>query len=175
MLSWMRWLTSWFWNIVNSGSTGGGFLVWFSDNWKSLTVFLIVVGLVVDWLVWLFRWRPYWLWLRKRQIIYEEVPVRKKAHSRTEDEVYAEDESAQSSSDAEPAYSESSYSEPAAPAPQDDLTEWDSTEDPYSPTDAFSASDDVPQQPAKKVVLNHSRPALGERMNFSDVDDGQQN
>ena len=34
---------------------------------------LIIVGLVVDWLIWMIRWRPYWLWLRKRQIIYEEV------------------------------------------------------------------------------------------------------
>ncbi len=167
MLSWMRWLTSWFWNIVNSGGMSGGFLVWFSDNWKSLTVFLIVVGLVVDWLVWLFRWRPYWLWLRKRQIIYEEVPVHKKARPRPEEE-YADDLPEEDFSDAASAPCEDSI-----PAPQDDLAEWDSLDDPYSQTDAPSASDDAPQDTAKKVVLNHSRPALGERMNFSDVDDGQ--
>jgi len=164
MLSWMRWLTGWFWNIVNSDSTGGGFLVWFSDNWKSLTVFLIVVGLVVDWLVWLFRWRPYWLWLRKRQIIYEEVPVRKKAHPSVEDDPYAEDDTDRL---------DSSDSEAPDSVPQDDLTEWDIADDPYSPTDASPASDDIPQEAAKKVVLNHSRPVLGERMNLSDVDDRQ--
>ena len=174
MLSWMRWLTSWFWNIINSGGMSGGFLAWFADNWKSLTVFLIVVGLVVDWLVWLIRWRPYWLWLRKRQIIYEEVPVRKKPRPRTEDEYYA-DESDEAYS--EDSYSEEAYSEEAreeTPAePSDALSEWDSFEDPYSQTDAPSASDDVPQESAKKVVLNHARPILGERMNFSDVDEGQ--
>ncbi len=118
MLSWMRWLTSWFWNIVNAGSTGGGFLAWFSANWKSLTVFLIVVGLVVDWLVWLFRWRPYWLWLRKRQIIYEEVPVRKKARPRVEEE-FPEDEDTEEDFfpsktedfSSEPTYSDASSSE----------------------------------------------------------------
>ena len=47
MLSWMRWLTSWFWNIVNSeGISGGGFLQWFSNNWISLAIFLIIVGAI---------------------------------------------------------------------------------------------------------------------------------
>ena len=82
MLSWMRWLTGWFWDIANSGGTGGGFLSWFSDHWLGLAVFLIIAGVIVDWLIWMIRWRPYWLWLRKRQIIYGEVPVRKKTASR---------------------------------------------------------------------------------------------
>ena len=41
MLSWMRWLTSWFWSIANSEGTGGGFLSWFSDHWLSLAIFLM--------------------------------------------------------------------------------------------------------------------------------------
>lgn len=136
MLSWMRWLTSWFWSIANSEGTGGGFLSWFSDHWVSLAVFLIIVGAIVDWLVWMVRWRPYWLWLRKRQIIYEEVPVRKKR---------ARKQKRSSGSSARPApgsfddfddpfaETEADPYAPVKPAPvQDDLAEWDSTEDPYA-------------------------------------------
>lgn len=72
LLSWMRLITSWVWNFFQA-DMGGGFLNWFADNWVHIALFLIVVGLVVDWLIWMIRWRPYWLWLRKRQIIYEEV------------------------------------------------------------------------------------------------------
>ena len=79
MLSWMRWVTGWFWGILNSGGMSGGFLNWFADNWLRIAILLIIAGVVVDWLVWMIRWRPHWLWFRKRQIIYEEVPVRKKS------------------------------------------------------------------------------------------------
>jgi len=205
MLSWMRWLTSWFWNIINSGSTGGGFWAWFADSWKSLAVFLIIIGFIVDWLVWMIRWRPYWLWLRKRQIIYEEVTVEKK-RPRPAKEDTAEYEDAQDECEQTQGESSEYGDEPAdeapqaAPSPEEDaLAEWDSTDDPYSQAgeiqagevqaeevqaeeiqagevraDEAAASEPCPPAvPAKKVVLNHSRPVLGERMNHTDVDNGQ--
>lgn len=133
MLSWMRWLTSWFWSITASGGTDGGFLRWFSDHWVSLAVFLIVVGVIVDWLIWMIRWRPYWLWLRKRQIIYEEVPVRKKpARKNTGKSPRPSADSFDDFDDpfAEP--DEDPYAPPKPAAPADDLAEWDSNEDPYA-------------------------------------------
>lgn len=181
MLSWMRWLTSWFWNILNAGGTSGGFLAWFSENWKSLTVFLIVVGLVVDWLVWMIRWRPYWLWLRKRQIIYEEVPVRKKkksvAPSEADEFTNAFDEF--EASEMPHASEEQDYAPlpTEAPLPMDEddlLSEWDSGDDPYAQS-VPSSPMPVSGEPVKKVNLNHARPILGERMGLSDVDDRKEN
>ena len=158
MLSWMRWLTSWFWNIVNSGGTGGGFLRWFADNWVSLTVFLIVAGVIVDWLVWMIRWRPYWLWLRKRQYIYEEVSVpSKKKRSRPARPAAGED--------FDDPFSEDDSDPYAHPAPADDMAEWDSAYDPYARPE--------PEETPKKIELKRSRPVLGERMKHSNVDDGQ--
>ncbi len=77
LLSWIRLVTSWVWDFFQA-DMAGGFLNWFSDNWKNIALALIIVGLVVDWLIWMIRWRPYWLWLRKRQIIYEEVETPRK-------------------------------------------------------------------------------------------------
>ena len=136
MLSWMRWLTSWFWNIANSEGTGGGFLLWFSEHWISLALFLIIAGVIIDWLIWMIRWRPYWLWLRKRQIIYEEVPIRKKkarkpAHTAEKvarpmpgslddfDDPFAEPD-------------EDPYAAVKPASSEDDLSEWDSSDDPYA-------------------------------------------
>jgi len=80
LLSWMRLITGWVWNFFQA-DMAGGFLSWFADNWLHIALVLIIIGLIVDWLIWMIRWRPYWLWLRKRQIIYEEVesPRRRKA------------------------------------------------------------------------------------------------
>jgi len=155
MLSWMRWLTSWFWNVVNSDGLSGGFLSWFSHNWVRLTVFLIVVGVIVDWLIWMIRWRPYWLWLRKRQIIYEEVQTPRKKRAPAKPARHADKEE-------DDPFAES-MSDPYARTPADDLAEWDSHDDPY-------ASENV----QKKVELGHSRPVvLRERMNRSNVDSRQ--
>lgn len=136
MLSWMRWLTGWFWNIANSGETGGGFLRWFSDHWVGLAVFLIVAGVIVDWLIWMIRWRPYWLWLRKRQIIYEDVPVRRKpAHNPSKKGGKSARRSQGGFDDFEDPFAETDEDpyKPAKPAsPADDIAEWDSTEDPYA-------------------------------------------
>lgn len=77
MLSWMRWLTNRFWGLLRGG-VPGGFLAWFSDNWLNLAASLIIAGLIADWLVWMLRWRPYWLWLHKKQIVYEDVDAKRR-------------------------------------------------------------------------------------------------
>jgi len=76
MLSWSRWLADMVWSALRTGGQGG-FLSWFSSNWIPLAALLIAVGVAADWLVWLVRWRPYWRWFNKRQIIYVDPSERK--------------------------------------------------------------------------------------------------
>lgn len=181
MLSWMRWLTSWFWNIVNSKGAGNGFTGWFADNWLGLAIFLIIVGAVVDWLVWMIRWRPYWLWLRKRQIIYEEVTVPKKRAKRSS----AQKEQTAAADDFDDPFASAQESDPYAPprsavVPTDDLSDWDSTNDPYARQDDVHTDYDprIYARPtlgdaSKASSARRTRPVFGERMNHSNVDGRQ--
>ncbi len=75
MLGWVRGFTDWIWNIINlgDGSAGRSFLGWFSENWLKLVVVLVIAGIVIDWLVWLVRWRPYWLWFGKKRRILDDT------------------------------------------------------------------------------------------------------
>ena len=85
MLGWARWLTDMMWNSINSTSARGGAVGWFGRNWPKIAIVMIVVGIVLDWLIWMIRWRPYWLWFRKRQIIYAdegETPLAEQAAAR---------------------------------------------------------------------------------------------
>ena len=68
MLSWLKGLASWFLKLFN---LSGGFspLKFLADNWKQLLIFFLIVGVVLDLLVWLIRWRPHWIWFRKKRII----------------------------------------------------------------------------------------------------------
>ncbi|MDO4739968.1 MAG: hypothetical protein Q4A66_04805 [Eubacteriales bacterium] len=83
MLGWIRGLTDWIWRLISlgDGSAGRSFLGWFSANWFRLVLVLVIVGVVVDWLVWLIRWRPYWLWFGKKRRVLDdtkEPPARAK-------------------------------------------------------------------------------------------------
>lgn len=94
MLGWARWLTDMVWGGFQSSPADGGFLVWFGRSWPFIFVVLVIAGIVIDWLVWMVRWRPYWLWFRKKQIIYAEegeIPLAEaeEERRRTEEEFSA--------------------------------------------------------------------------------------
>ncbi len=70
MLGWLKGLANWVLRLFNlAGSVSGSPLLWLSKNWLKLLIFFLVLGVVVDRLVWLIRWRPYWVWFRKERVI----------------------------------------------------------------------------------------------------------
>lgn len=77
MLGWMRSLAAAVANMFRSGSgaQSGGFSIveWFKGHWVGLLITLILLGVLADWVVWLLRWRPYWLWFKKRRIVLDDA------------------------------------------------------------------------------------------------------
>jgi len=69
MLGWLKALANWVLKLFNLAGSGGNPLLWLSENWLKLLIVLLVAGVVLDWLVWMIRWRPYWVWFRKKRII----------------------------------------------------------------------------------------------------------
>ncbi len=66
LLGWVRNAVQAVWNSISSGGSHG-FLTWLGDHWIWLVVFLCIAGFVLDYLVWIIRWRPYRLWRQKLQ------------------------------------------------------------------------------------------------------------
>ena len=70
MLGWLKGFANWVLRLFNlAGSVSGSPLLWLSQNWLKLLIFFLVLGFALDRLVWLIRWRPYWVWFRKERII----------------------------------------------------------------------------------------------------------
>ena len=70
MLGWLKGLANWVLRLFNlAGGTGGSPLLWLSQNWSKLLVFFLALGIILDILIWLIRWRPYWVWFRKERVI----------------------------------------------------------------------------------------------------------
>ena len=61
LFGWARSLIQQVWGSAASGRYSG-FFVWLGDHWVYLAVLLCVVGTVLDFAIWLVRWRPYLVW-----------------------------------------------------------------------------------------------------------------
>lgn len=68
MLGWLKGIAGWVLKLFN---LSGGFspLKFLADNWLELLVFFLAAGVAIDLLVWLIRWRPHWVWFRKKRVI----------------------------------------------------------------------------------------------------------
>lgn len=68
MLSWLKGLATWVLRLFNL-SSGMSPLKFLADNWLKLLVFFLILGVAMDLIVWLIRWRPHWVWFRKKRVI----------------------------------------------------------------------------------------------------------
>lgn len=81
MLSWIRALISNLWSLLNS-EDGGRLYQFLAKNWLHIVLALCLAGVLVDLIIYFFRWRPYYVWRSK---------LRRLRHPREEDEpVYEE-------------------------------------------------------------------------------------
>lgn len=75
-LGWIRWVANGvakqFQSNTSSTSSGASFMGWFGNHWLALLLTMIVAGVVIDWLVWMIRWRPYWVWFRKKRVLLDD-------------------------------------------------------------------------------------------------------
>lgn len=71
LLGWLQSLFNGVWALFSGGS-GGSVLRWFSENWLSLLIVLLVFGIVTDIVVYLIRWRPFWWWFRKKRMVIDD-------------------------------------------------------------------------------------------------------
>lgn len=60
MLGWVRTAADWLWRAMFDADDG--LLGWIGENWVGLIVALCIIGMAVDAVVHLLRWRPYKVW-----------------------------------------------------------------------------------------------------------------
>lgn len=60
LMGWTRTLFNGVWNLITD--QGGGFSSFLRNFWLPLIVILLIFGTLMDYVVWLIRWRPYFVW-----------------------------------------------------------------------------------------------------------------
>ena len=69
MLGWLKALANWVLKLFNLAGGGLSPLMWLSRHWMQLLVFCLAAGVAMDFIVWMLRWRPYWVWFRRQRIV----------------------------------------------------------------------------------------------------------
>jgi len=88
MLGWLKGLASWVLRLFNL-SAGGSPLKFLADNWLKLLVILLIAGVAADIIIWLIRWRPHWVWFRKKRVVINDKNFFAREHDVDEDDDYA--------------------------------------------------------------------------------------
>lgn len=68
MLGWLKGFAGWVLKLFNL-SAGFSPLKFIANHWLKLLIILLIAGVAIDLLVWLIRWRPHWVWFRKKRVI----------------------------------------------------------------------------------------------------------
>ena len=68
MLGWLKGLAAWVLKLFHLAG-GASPLEWFSAHWLQLLVILLLVGVAGDFIIWMIRWRPYWVWFKRKRVI----------------------------------------------------------------------------------------------------------
>ena len=61
LFGWARGLIQQLWTSASTGSFSA-FFIWLGDHWVWIALVLCAAGTVMDFLIWLIRWRPYLAW-----------------------------------------------------------------------------------------------------------------
>ena len=85
MLGWLKGLASWVLRLFNL-SAGGSPLKFLANNWLHILIILLIAGVAVDLIIWLIRWRPHWVWFRKKRVIINDKNFFAKEHDLDDDE-----------------------------------------------------------------------------------------
>lgn len=88
-LSWLRSVVESLWAIVNSDTTKSS-LEWMGKHWIVPVAVIILVGIGMDYLIWLIRWRPFYVWrssfarLKRRLSGQKEETEEQRSHTKRE-------------------------------------------------------------------------------------------
>ena len=81
LMSWVRALVNSIWALFTTDHMT--LLEFLGKNWVMLVVVMLAAGLVIDWLVWLVRWKPYHLWARRvRRFLHLPSPEKEEEEER---------------------------------------------------------------------------------------------
>lgn len=149
LLGWLQGLVAMIWTALTSKG-GDSFLQFIAHNWIYIVVLLCAIGLIADFVVYLFRWEPYKVW----RTSWNRLKKRKNGDTAEADEPAepAAEETYQADGGEAPEEEryEGTYEEESEPLPEekDDLYRWRAREpeeaEPVIPAEVTKAGYTVP-------------------------------
>ncbi len=87
LMGWIRAVALEIWNTF-SAPEGTTIMQWIGDHWKGLAIALCAAGMVIDLIVYLFRWQPYRIWRSRRAARHREEETAETPNNDIEENQY---------------------------------------------------------------------------------------
>lgn len=69
LFGWLRALVEGIWGFISSGEMRNT-ISWLGDHWLWLVIVVCIVCVVLDYFIWLIRWKPYIIWRNKLRRLF---------------------------------------------------------------------------------------------------------
>ena len=135
LLSWMRVLVNDLWRLLSS-EDAGLFYRFLAANWKVIVLILCAGGFVIDRIIYLIRWRPYYVWSSRLGRL-------KRARTARHGDVYPEEEPSSSPDGQEVSFPDDSASHAPSAFDQAYPQDFGATRA-YAPAQDFAPSSQAP-------------------------------
>jgi len=165
LFSWLRALVQGIWASVSAGNFSG-FFTWLGDHWLWLALFVALCATIIDFLIWMIRWRPYLVWKTKIRRLIRFFKYGKTDHQ-AQQHFYQGYQEGVALDMPQEDFAPDEALQPAYASPYDYGRKWDQPApmqaQPTAPYQAAPAFDPMPYQPA-------AQPAYAPRETARDAD-----
>ena len=80
VLDWFQYIVNGIISFITGEGSSGGLISLILSHWKGLLVLALLVGTLINLLIYVARWKPHWWWFAKKRMIVNDELVRPKGH-----------------------------------------------------------------------------------------------
>ena len=78
VLDWFQYFINGIISFITGEGSSGGLSGLILSHWKGLLVIALLIGTVINLLIYVARWKPHWWWFAKKRMVVDDALVEKK-------------------------------------------------------------------------------------------------
>ena len=83
VLDWFQYIVNSIISFITGEGSSGGLIILILSHWKGLLVLALLIGTLINLLIYVARWKPHWWWFAKKRMVVNDELLGKRSKART--------------------------------------------------------------------------------------------